>query len=134
MAMLNLRRKRSLRLRRTWRLSFKERASAMCNSRVSRPTGILKKIQHQIPTVQSTRATVRKPGCEMLREEWEANLPASGGADLRGSFCATDFLDAEGFEKVANLYVVEIGNAHAAFKSSTDFTGIVLKALERAQF
>ena len=41
-ATLNLPRSRSFRLRRIWRLSLRERASAMCSSSVSKPTGMAK--------------------------------------------------------------------------------------------
>src|SRR5579863_1141465 len=40
MAMLNLRRRRALRLRRIWRLSLREWASGSCRSRSKRPTGM----------------------------------------------------------------------------------------------
>jgi hypothetical protein len=61
------------------------------------------------------------------------NLATGGGAGLCcGGFCAADFLYAESFQDVADFYVVEIGDADAAFETGTDFAGVVLKAFERA--
>lgn len=60
-------------------------------------------------------------------------LLASGGAGLCSGFRAGKFHNAEGFEMVANLDVVEIGDACAAFEAGADFTGVVLEALERAE-
>lgn len=60
-------------------------------------------------------------------------LFASGGPGLSGGFGAGNFLDVESFENVADFHVVEIGDAGAAFKAGTNFAGVVLKALERAE-
>src|SRR6266404_1909710 len=46
--MLNLRRRRSLRLRRIWRLSFKECASGICSSRISSPTDMAKSTKYNV--------------------------------------------------------------------------------------
>lgn len=62
-------------------------------------------------------------------------LFTGGGAraGLRGGFGTGNFLDVESFENVANFHVVEIGDAGTAFKTGTDFAGVVLKAFERAE-
>jgi len=63
------------------------------------------------------------------------SLFAGGGAGtgLRGGFGAGNFLNIESFENVADFHVVEIGDAGAAFKTGTDFAGVVLEAFERAE-
>src|SRR5262249_46463780 len=46
---------------------------------------------------------------------------------------SAQLLHLEAFQDVPNLDIVEIGDPGAALKSSTDFVGIVLEALQRAE-
>src|ERR1700733_13344 len=52
---------------------------------------------------------------------------------LRSSFRGAEFGHLEAFQNVADLDVVEIGDAHAALKAGAHFAGIVLEALQRAE-
>ena len=52
---------------------------------------------------------------------------------LRRQFCR-DLLGHERFDRVADLDVVVVGDADAAFHSVGHFAGIVLEALERGEF
>src|SRR5260370_32590259 len=126
MAMLNLRRRRSFRLRRIWRLSFRERASGMWSSRVRRPTGISKKYNVREYKVQALQRAGLATHAPHLRKR---TLATGGSAGLGSCFCAAELLHVEGFEDVADFYVVEIGYAYAAFKAGADFARVILEAL-----
>jgi len=80
---LNLNRSLSFRLRSTWRLSFSDCASAMCNSKVSNPTGM------------DFRGTAASLFFFRRGRQTEPQLPP------RESFCTL-----EAFQDVADLYVV----------------------------
>src|SRR6266436_6266718 len=109
-ATLNSRRSLSFKLRKTCRLSFNDCASGMCSSRVSRPTGM----------------------CGSGGQS--GGLLLSGGpAALSGGFRGTYLRDCETFKDVADLDVIEISNARAAFKTRAYFAGVILEALQRAE-
>src|SRR6266852_3307171 len=106
-ATLKSRRSLSFRLRRTWRLSFSDCASGMCSSRVSRPTGM------------------SGSGGQL------GGLSLAGGTDaLSGGFRGAHLGNAEAFQDIADLHVIEIGDARAALKTSADFAGIILEPLQ----
>src|SRR6266849_1458543 len=109
-ATLNSRRSLSFKLRKTCRLSFNDCASGMCSSRVSRPTGMC------------------GSGGQL------GGLFLTGGpAALSGGFRGTDLRDRETFKDVADLDVIEISNARAAFKTRAYFAGVILEALQRTE-
>src|SRR5712692_3190820 len=109
-ATLKSRRNLSFKLRRTCRLSVSDCASGMCSSRVSRPTGMC------------------GSGGQL------GGLFLGGGpAALSGGLRGAHFCNAEAFQDIADLHVVEIGDARAAFKTSADFAGVVLEPLQRAE-
>src|SRR5207302_3162889 len=103
-ATLKSRLSRSFRLRNTCLLSFSDCASGMCSSRVSKPTGIC--------------GSGEKP-CGLFF--------AGGGAGLSGGFRGAHLGDAEAFQDVANLDIVEVGHTRAAFEARAHFAGVVLK-------
>src|SRR6266404_7423965 len=109
-ATLKSRRSLSFKLRRTCRLSFSDCASGMCSSRVSRPTGM--------------SGSGGQLGGLFL---------AGGPAALSGGFRGAHLANAEAFQDIADLHIVEIGDARAAFKTSTDFAGIILESLQRIE-
>src|ERR1700674_4127221 len=109
-ATLKSRRNLSFKLRRTCRLSFSDCASGICSSRVSRPTGM--------------SGSGGQLGGLFL---------AGGPAALSGSFCGAHLGNAEAFQDVADLHIVEVRYARAAFKAGTHFAGVVLEALQRAE-
>src|SRR5258708_16854229 len=82
----------------------------MCSSRVSRPTGM-----------------------------WHSGgqsgglFLAGGPAALSGGFRGAHLANAEAFQDIADLDVVEIGDACAAFKTSANFAAVILEALQRIQ-
>src|SRR5437879_13031779 len=82
----------------------------MCSSRVSRPTGI-------------------SGSGGQLRGLFLAGGPSA----LSGSFCGAHLRHAEAFENVADLYVVEVGNACAALKSRAYLAGVILETLQGAE-
>src|SRR6267154_5337822 len=110
-ATLKSRRSLSFKLRRTCRLSFSDCASGMCSSRVSRPTGM-----------------------------WHSGgqsgglfLAGGGPAALSGGFRGAHLANAEAFQDIADLDVVEISDTCAAFKTSANFAGVILEALQRVE-
>src|SRR5713101_9792562 len=105
-ATLKSRRSLSFKLRRTCRLSFSDCASGMCSSRVSKPTGMCGS-GGQLGGLFLTR----------------------GRADLSGGLRGAHLGHAEAFQDIADLHVIEIGDARAAFETSADFTGVVLEPL-----
>src|SRR3984893_2749376 len=107
---------RSLSLRTTWRLSFRDWASAMCSSKVSNPTAI---------GPQAYKPEPLKKFSSLCATRSARGLPCS----FRGG----QLYDLEAFKNVANLDVVEIGDADSAFKAGTDFAGVVLEALQRTE-
>src|SRR5258708_19138955 len=96
-ATLKSRRSLSFKLRRTCRLSFSDCASGMCSSRVSRPTGM--------------SGSGGQPGGLFL---------TGGPAALSGGFRGAHLGNAEAFQDIADLHIVEIGHARAALKTSAD--------------
>src|SRR5713101_865049 len=106
-ATLKSRRSLSFKLRRTCRLSFSDCASGMCSSRVSRPTGMW-------------RSGGQSGGLFL----------AGGPAALSGGFRGAHLANAEAFQDIADLDVVEIGDTCAAFKTSANFAGVILEALQ----
>src|SRR5713226_19714 len=109
-ATLKSRRSLSFRLRRICRLSLSDCASGMCSSRVSRPTGMC------------------RSGGQL------GGLFLTGGpAALSGGFRSAHLGNTEAFQDIADLYVVEIGDARAAFKTGADFAGVILESLQRAE-
>jgi hypothetical protein len=70
----------------------------------------------------------------MLRSLAPAELLASAGTGLRGSFGTRELRHTESFENIANLDVIEIRDAHAALEARANFAGVVFEALERAEF
>src|SRR5216684_8192030 len=94
----------------TCRLSFSDCASGMCSSRVSKPTGM------------------SGSGGQL-----SGLFLAGGCADLSGSFRGAHLGNAEALQDVADLNVVEICDAGAAFKSGADFTGIIFESLQRVE-
>src|SRR5712692_11658197 len=106
-ATLKSRRSLSFRLRRICRLSLSDCASGMCSSRVSRPTGMY------------------DSGGQL------GGLFLTGGpAALSGGFRSAHLGNAEAFQDIADLHVVEIGDTYAALKSSTNFAGVILESLQ----
>src|SRR5713226_4920575 len=59
---------------------------------------------------------------------------AGGPAALSGGFRSAHLSNAEAFQDIANLHVVEIGDACAAFKPSANFAGVILESLQRVEF
>src|SRR5713226_1494574 len=110
-ATLKSRRSLSFKLRRTCRLSLSDCASGMCSSRLSRPTGM----------------------CDSGGQLGGLFL-AGGPAALSGGFRSAHLSNAEAFQDIANLHVVEIGDACAAFKPSANFAGVILESLQRVEF
>src|SRR5712664_4313843 len=109
-ATLKSRRSLSFKLRRTCRLSFSDCASGMCSSRVSKPTGMC------------------GSGGQL------GGLSLTSGTDaLSGGFRGAHLGNAKAFQDVADLYVVEIGDARAAFKPSADFAGVIFESLQRVE-
>src|SRR5258708_394385 len=109
-ATLKSRRSLSFKLRRTCRLSFSDCASGMCSSRVSRPTGM--------------SGSGGQLGGLFL---------AGGPAALSGGFRGAHLANAEAFQDIADLHIVEISYARAAFETRTDFAGIILESLQRIE-
>src|ERR1700694_3245244 len=109
-ATLKSRRSLSFKPRSTCRLSFSDCASGMCSSRVSRPTGM--------------SGSGGQLGGLFL---------AGGPAALSGGFRVAHLANAEAFQDIADLHVVEIGDARAAFETSADFTRIILESLQRIE-
>src|ERR1700674_4678106 len=109
-ATLKSRRSLSFKLRSTCRLSFSDCASGMCSSRVSRPTGM--------------SGSGGQLGGLFL---------AGGPAALSGGFRGADLGDAEAFQDIADLHVIEIGDSCSAFKTSADFAGVILESLQRVE-
>src|SRR5258708_26678707 len=100
----------SFKLRRTCRLSFSDCASGMCSSRVSRPTGMW-------------HSGGQSSGLFL----------AGGPAALSGGFRSAHLANAEAFQDIADLDVVEIGDARPAFEASADFAGIILESPQRVE-
>src|SRR5882762_6827838 len=88
---LKLARRRSLRLRRTWRLSLSDCAASMWSSRVRKAMGISR----------SSQFSVLSCCARALTENWE---PRTG---LRDYFCRDAFRD-EGFDYVAYFDVAVV--------------------------
>src|SRR4029077_12594795 len=109
-ATLKSRRSLSFKLRKTCRLSFSDCASGMCSSRVSRPTGIC-------------RSGGQLGGLFL----------AGGPAALSGGFRGAHLGNAKAFQDVADLHIVEIRDARAAFEPSAHFAGVILESLQRAE-
>src|SRR6267378_5243747 len=109
-ATLNSRRSLSFKLRKTCRLSFSDCASGICSSRVSKPTGMC------------------GSGGQLC-----GLFLAGGPAALSGSFRGTHLRDRETFEDVADLDVIKISNAGAAFETRAYFAGVILETLQRTE-
>src|ERR1700674_4755268 len=103
MATLNRPRSRSFRLRNTCRLSLSERASGMWISRVKRPIGIC-----------------GPPGGLRASMRWSG-----------GGFGQNQLLHGEALEHVADLDIVEVRYAHAAFKAGANFVGVFFETAQR---
>src|SRR5207302_2660843 len=88
-------------------LSFSDCASGMCSSRVSKPTGM------------------GGSGGQL------GGLFLTGGpAALSGGFRGAHLGNAEAFQEIADLNVIEIGDAGAAFKAGAHLAGIILESLQ----
>src|SRR6202140_4626996 len=82
----------------------------MCSSRVSKPTGM-----------SGSRGT----DSGLSARRW--------GAALRGRFRGAHLCHLEAFQDIANLHIIEIGDARAALEPGAHFAGIVLEALQRTE-
>src|SRR5215468_5563621 len=107
MATLKCPRSRSLRLRNTCLLSFRDCASAMCSSRVSSPTGMNS-----------------SGGCAAILPSRGHRHGALGG--LRGAH----FDRLKALQHITNFHVIEIGDSCAAFKTGAYFANVLFKALK----
>src|SRR5262245_8196541 len=90
----------------------------------------LRDVQFQRQQTDGHGETKRRRAAALQKTK---SLFAGGGAGLGGCFGSSDLGYAEGFQNVANLDVVEVGDAYAAFKAGANFAGVVFEALERAE-
>src|SRR5439155_12626755 len=56
-----------------------------------------------------------------------------GPAALSGGFRGAHLADAETFQDVANLDIVEIRHTRSAFKPGANFAGVILESLQRVE-
>src|SRR5579862_4843826 len=109
-------RSRSLRLRTTWRLSFRECAPSMHSSRVRKAiNSSLKRCGGTMP-----------PQYPAGRRRYFSRL---SGAQFDG-----DALGGEGFDHIAHLHVTVIRDRDTALHAVAHFAGVVLEAAERSDF
>src|SRR5271154_4356391 len=95
--------------------------------------------QHLPLVLQRLRVgNVQLEGEETNRHAWLPGTArrlsfASRPSGLPGSFRGAHLSDAETFEKIADLDVVEVGHADAAFETGAHFAGVIFEALQRTE-
>src|SRR5438105_6689214 len=113
--MLKLLRSRSFRLRSTCRLSFRDCACSILNSRV------------RDAIMQSFVVVVSRWQKQLMTND---NRPAT----TLGNYLCRNALGSKRFDDVAHLYIAVVGDGNTALHAVADFAGIIFEAAQRAHF